>query len=178
MAQRNVEWYSVHTNCVALREMAQRNVEWYSVHANSVALRKMGRRNVKWYSVHTSLQNIRHSGWTFNWLALHEIFRIVELAWGVTWRLSRRNHQKYKPQMEQRSAGGHDVIECEDCRETITSCSCCVEESLLRLAVKQSQFGKFLLFFFLGIFWDILGYFLVLLYVWKRSKTFSRISRV
>ena len=49
--------------------------------------------------------------------------------------------------MEQRSAGGHDVIECEDCRETITSCSCCVEESLLRLAVKQSQFGKFLLFF-------------------------------
>ena len=128
--------------------MAQRNVEWYSVHANSVALREMGRRNVEWYSVHTSLQNIRRSGWTFNWLALHEILRIVELAWGVTRRLSRRNHQKYKPQMEQRSAGGHDVIECEDCRETITSCSCCVEESLLRLAVKQSQFGKFLLFFF------------------------------
>ena len=148
MAQRNLKWYSVHTNCVALREMAQRNVERYSVHANSVALREMGRRNVEWYSVHTSLQNTRRSGWTFNWLALHEIFRIVELAWGVAWRLSRRNHQKYKPQIEQRSVGGHDVIECEDCRETITSCSCCVEESLLRLAVKQSQFGKFLLFSF------------------------------
>ena len=31
-------------------------------------------------------------------------------------------HQKCKPQMEQRSAGGHDVIECEECRETITRC--------------------------------------------------------
>ena len=40
MAQRNVEWYSVHTNGVELREMAQRNVEWYSVHINSVALRE------------------------------------------------------------------------------------------------------------------------------------------
>ena len=49
--------------------------------------------------------------------------------------------------MEQRSAGGHDVIECEDCRETITWCSRCVEESSLRLAVKQSQFSDFLLFF-------------------------------
>ena len=49
MAQRNVEWYSVHTNSVALREMAQRNVEWYSVHANSVALREMAQRNVEWY---------------------------------------------------------------------------------------------------------------------------------
>ena len=42
---------------------------------------------------------------------------------------------------------GHDVIEWEDCRETITWCTRCVEESSLRLAVKQSQFGKFLLFF-------------------------------
>ena len=75
------------------------------------------------------------------------LWRIVELACDVTWRLSRRNHQKYKPQMEQRSAGGHDVIECEDCRKTITWCSCCVEESSLRLAVKQSQFSEFLLFF-------------------------------
>ena len=41
MAQRNLEWYSVHTFGVALREMAQRNVEWYSVHTNSVALREM-----------------------------------------------------------------------------------------------------------------------------------------
>ena len=50
--------------------------------------------------------------------------------------------------MEQRSVGGgHDVIECEDWRETITWCCRCVGESSLRLAVKQSQFGEFLLFF-------------------------------
>ena len=41
MAQRNVLWYSVHTNGVAMREMTQRNVEWYSVHTNGVALREM-----------------------------------------------------------------------------------------------------------------------------------------
>ena len=41
MAQRNVEWYSVHINGVALREMAQRNVEWYSIHTNGVALREI-----------------------------------------------------------------------------------------------------------------------------------------
>ena len=52
MGQRNGEWYSVHTNGVALREMAQRNVEWF---------REMAPRNVAWYSVHTSLQNIRCS---------------------------------------------------------------------------------------------------------------------
>ena len=34
------------------------------------------------------------------------LWRIIELARGVTWRLSRRNRQKYKPQMEQRSTGG------------------------------------------------------------------------
>ena len=49
--------------------------------------------------------------------------------------------------MEQRSAEGYDVIECEDCRETITWCSRFVEETSLRLAVKQSQFSEFLLFF-------------------------------
>ena len=54
MAQRNVEWYSVHTYGVALREMAQRNVEWYSVHKNSVALCEMAQRNVEWHSVHTA----------------------------------------------------------------------------------------------------------------------------
>ena len=55
---------------------------------------------------------------------------------------------KYKPQMEQRPAEGHDVIECRDWHETITFCSRCVEEASLRLAVKQSQpvtFGKFFL---------------------------------
>ena len=49
-----------------------------------------------------------------------------------------RHHQKYKPLMEQRSAGGRDIIECEDWRETITCCSRGVEESSLRVAVKQS----------------------------------------
>ena len=34
------------------------------------------------------------------------LWRIVELACVVTWRLSRRNHQKYKSQMEQWSTGG------------------------------------------------------------------------
>ena len=53
MAQRNVEWYSVHTNGAELREMARRNVEWYSVHTNGVALRQMAQGNVEWYSVHT-----------------------------------------------------------------------------------------------------------------------------
>ena len=41
MAQRIVEWYSVNTNGIALREMAQRNVEWYSVHKNGVELREI-----------------------------------------------------------------------------------------------------------------------------------------
>ena len=41
------------------------------------------------------------------------LWRIVELVYGVTWRQTRRNHQKYKPQIEQRSAGRHDVIESE-----------------------------------------------------------------
>ena len=57
---------------------------------------------------------------------------------------------KVQPQIEQRFAGGHDIIECQDCRETITWCSRYHEESSLRLAVKQSQFGQFLLFSFPG----------------------------
>ena len=92
--------------------------------------------------------NIKLLSITWNILML---WRIVELAYGVTWGQSRRNHQK-KQTARQTANGtaicwGHDVIECEDCRETITWCSRCVEESSLRLAVKQSQFGKFLLFF-------------------------------
>ena len=63
MAQRNVEWYSVHTNGLALREMAQRNVECHSVDTNSVALCRI------------ALQNIRRSIWTLNCLVLLEIFR-------------------------------------------------------------------------------------------------------
>ena len=47
MAQRNVEWYSVCTNGVALREIAQRNVEWYSVDTNSVALGRIALQNIR-----------------------------------------------------------------------------------------------------------------------------------
>ena len=61
--KRNVEWYSVHTNSVALREMAQRNVEWYSVDTNGVALGRI------------ALWNIRRSIWTLNCLVLLKIFR-------------------------------------------------------------------------------------------------------
>ena len=44
MVQGNVEYHSVRTNGVALREMAQRNVEWYSVQTKL-------QRCVKWFSV-------------------------------------------------------------------------------------------------------------------------------
>ena len=74
MAQRNVEWYSVHTNSVALCEMAQRNVEWYSVHTNGVVLRRI------------ALQNIRRSSSTLNYLALHEIFDVVANRRAFSWR--------------------------------------------------------------------------------------------
>ena len=86
-------WVSVisngtaYTNGVALREMAQRNVEWYSVHANSVALREMARRNVAWYNVHvfaehqTLLLNIQLLSITLNNSML---WRIVDLVYGVT----------------------------------------------------------------------------------------------
>ena len=156
MAQRNVEWYSVHTNSAALRQMAQRNVEWYSVHTNGVELHEMAQRNVEWYSVHTNgaascritLQNIRRSIWTLNFLALCEIFRCCGESSSllVAW------HEGYLAETTKNTANGtairwgHDVIECDGCRETITWCSRCVEESSLRLAVKQSQFSEFLLF--------------------------------
>ena len=48
MVQRNVEWYCIRKNSVALREMAQCNVEGYSVHTNAVELREMAWRNVEW----------------------------------------------------------------------------------------------------------------------------------
>ena len=35
------------TNSVALREMAQRNVEWYSVDTNSVALCRIALQNIR-----------------------------------------------------------------------------------------------------------------------------------
>ena len=39
---------TAYAQTIALREVAQRNVEWYSVHTNSVALREMAQRNVEW----------------------------------------------------------------------------------------------------------------------------------
>ena len=65
MAQRNVEWYSVHTNSLALPEMA---------HTNGVALRRI------------ALQNIRRSSSTLNYLALHEIFDVVANRRAFSWR--------------------------------------------------------------------------------------------
>ena len=91
MGQRNVEWYSAHTNGVELREMAQHNVEWYSVHTNSVVLREMGRRNVEWYSVHTnSVAFAEHQTLYLNikLLIIIEIFRCCgeSLSLLVAWR--------------------------------------------------------------------------------------------
>ena len=153
MAQGNVEQHSVRTKGVALLQIAQRNVEWYSVRLNSIALREMAQRNVEWYSVYTNgvalcriaLQNIRRSIWTLNSLALHEIFRCcgeslcLLVGFGEIAFTSR--HQKCRPQMEQWSAGGHDVIEYEDCRETIT----CGQR--LTSPCRKAEPSEFLLFF-------------------------------
>ena len=100
----------------------------------------MARRNVAWYSVHTSLQNIRRSSWTLNCLALHKISRCCgELSsLFMAWRA--RNHQKYKPQIEQRSAGRHDVIESEHYRETITWCCGCSFYHSLHALVSLNMF--------------------------------------
>ena len=75
------------------------------------------------------------------------LWRIVELVYGVTWRQSRRNHQKYKPQIEQRSAGRHDVIESEHYRETIAwCCGCSFYYSLHALVSLNMFFGVTLTF--------------------------------
>ena len=105
MAQRNVEWYNVRT------------YKWCSVTSNSFAEHQTLQLNTKLLSI------------TWN---ISMLWWIAELDCGVTWRLSRRNHQKYKLQRERRSAGGHDVIECKDWRETITWCSREVFTSLCR----------------------------------------------
>ena len=68
------------------------------------------------------------------------LWRIVELVYGVTWRQTRRNHQKYKPQIEQRSAGRHDVIESEHYRETITWCCGCSFYHSLHALVSLNMF--------------------------------------
>ena len=116
--------------------MVQRTHKWCRVAWNGLALCRI------------TLQNIRRSIWTLNCLALHEIFRCCGESSSllVAWRVSP------KPPKIQTANGtvicwGHDVIECEDCREIIRWCSHCVEESSLCIAVKQSQFSEFLLFF-------------------------------
>ena len=58
MVQRNVEWYSLHTNSVALREMAQRNVEWYSVDTNGVALGRIALWNIRTLYLNIKLLSI------------------------------------------------------------------------------------------------------------------------
>ena len=68
------------------------------------------------------------------------LWRIVELVYGVTWRQSRRNHQKYKPQIKQRSARRHDVIESEHYRETITWCCGCSFYHSLHALVSLNMF--------------------------------------
>ena len=133
MVQRTHKWCSVAWNGSALCRMVQRTYKWSSVMSNSFAEHQKLYLNIKLLSI---ARNISILWW------------IVELACGVTWRLSRRNHQKDKPQIEQRSTGRHDVIECKDWRETITLCSPCVEESSLHF----SQFvtfsvGRFFIFF-------------------------------
>ena len=112
--------------------MVQRTHKWCSVMSNNFVEHQTLYLNIKLLSITRNISML---------------WRIVELACGMTSRLSRRNHQKYKPQMEQWSAGGHDVSECEECRETITWCSCCVEKSSLGPAIKQSQFSEFLYFY-------------------------------
>ena len=112
------------------------------------------------------------------------LWRIVELACGVTWRpchsfisyailqlilkpslylliyltslyfwwwrpprLSRRNHQKYKPQMEQRSAGGTTSSNAKTAAKPSHRVVAVSNSLSFRFAVKQSQFGRFPLFF-------------------------------
>ena len=68
------------------------------------------------------------------------LWQIVELVYGLKWRQSRRNNQKYKPQIEQRSAGRHDVIESEHYRETITWCCGCSFYHSLHALVSLNMF--------------------------------------
>ena len=124
MVQRTHKWCRVAWNGSALCRIIQHTHKWCSVISNNFAEHQTFYLNIKLLSITRNISMLR---------------RIVELA--------RRNHQKYKRQMEQWSAGGHDFTEWEDCRETITLCSRYVEESSIRLAVKQSQFSEFLLFF-------------------------------
>ena len=85
--------------------MVQRIHKWCSVVSNSFAEHQTLYLNIKFLSITRNISML---------------WRIVVLAcWFRRDRL-RSRHQKCRPQMEQWSAGGHDVIEYEDCRETIT----------------------------------------------------------
>ena len=123
LVQRNVEWYSVHTNGVALREMAQRNVEWYSVDTNSVAFGRIALQNIRRWTLNflVLLEIFRCCGEpSSNFFIRYAFLQLIPKPslylliyftslyfwWWRPPRLSRRNHQKYKPRMEQRSAGG------------------------------------------------------------------------
>ena len=70
MAQCNFEWYSLHINSVALREMAQRKFEWYSVHTNGVAWHEMAQLNVEWYR-HTNDVVLREMAVVISICCLH-----------------------------------------------------------------------------------------------------------
>ena len=112
--------------------MVQRIHKWCSVMSNSFAEHQTLYLNIKFLSITRNISML---------------WRIVVLA---CW--FRRDGLHVTPPKMQTANGtvicwGHDVIECEDCREIIRWCSRCVEESSLRLAVKQSQFSEFLLFF-------------------------------
>ena len=77
------------------------------------------------------------------------VFLVVTAA-----KASRRNHQKYKPQMEQRSAGGMTSSNVKTGAKPLHSVVAVWKSlhfALSLFAVKQSQFGKFLLFFSLPI---------------------------
>ena len=160
MAQGNVEQHSVRTKGVALLQIAQRNVEWYSVRLNSIALREMAQRNVEWYSVYTNgvalcriaLQNIRRSIWTLNSLALHEIFRCcgeslcLLVGFGEIAFTSRHHLKNADRKWNSDLLGGMTSSNMK----TVAKPSHVVR-GLLHLAVKQSQFSEFLLFFLADI---------------------------
>ena len=108
--------------------MVQCTHKWWSVMSNNFAEHQTLYLNI------ILLSNTRN---------ISMLWRIVELVCGVTWRLSRRNHQKYKPPMEQWSAGGHEVIECEDRRETIVAKPQLKSESLPSFsAIIRITFGN------------------------------------
>ena len=70
MAQCNFEWYNLHINSVALREMALRKFEWYSIHTNGVAWHEMAQLNVEWYR-HTNDVVLREMAVVISICCLH-----------------------------------------------------------------------------------------------------------